>query len=107
MLGGVRWCPTEQKGLALVNQAGPLNCIELNHAACSSCCRPMRSHRCRKASVCCCAQTLHWWCGGQQKPGHSGFWPPGLDCAAIGGDADLGLEGQHFGCGDGSEGIEK
>ena len=47
MLGGVRWCPTEQKGLALVNQAGPLNCIELNHAACSSCCRPMRSHRCR------------------------------------------------------------
>ena len=29
------------------------------------------------------------------------------DCAAIGGEADLGLEGKHFGCDDGSEGIEK
>ena len=47
MLGGVRWCPTEQKGLSLVNQAGLLNCIERNHLACGSCCRSMRFHRCR------------------------------------------------------------
>ena len=32
---------------------------------------------------------------------------PTRTSAAIGGEADLGLEGQHFGCGDGSEGIEK
>ena len=32
---------------------------------------------------------------------------PTRTSAAIDGEADLGLEGQHFGCGDGSEGIEK
>ena len=32
--------------------------------------------------------------------------PTRTQCCKVG-DADLGLEGQHFGCGDVSEGIEK
>jgi hypothetical protein len=45
MLGGVRWCSTEWKGLSLVNQAGPFDRNARNKAACRTCCWPMRSHR--------------------------------------------------------------
>ena len=47
MLGGVRWCSTERKGLSLVNQAGPFNRNARNKAACRTCCWPIRFHRCR------------------------------------------------------------